>query len=375
MDTDPESSTSGERSTADGRYRALVEIVNGLLDAAVCELLVEEDGRLVVEEDTARDDDQTGSTYSLATSLPGMAYTAGRSCVIADQYDTRSVASSGSAAAMTPTPFPSLCCVPVGNQRLLLAKARGRGAFTDEDLEKASQVVELARSEPASNEMRAVPATDGGAGDDRNRAELLEVVADVLSHDFKNHLNVVSGNLELALEADDADAFIARASNGLTRLESLVEEVVSLAKTGDIVREMERVELHDRAEAVWASVETGGATLELERGVEFLASPRSVDHILENLMGNAVAHAGPEVTVKVGGLTDGFYLEDDGPGIPPDSRERVFERGYTTDEASTGLGLPIVKRIVDAQGWTIDVVESSEGGARFEITGVEDVEA
>ena len=78
-----------------------------------------------------------------------------------------------------------------------------------------------------------------------------------------------------------------------------------------------------------------------------------------------------DVTVTVGTLADGFYVEDDGPGIPPDRHNRVFDSGYTSAEDGTGLGLNIVKRIVDAHGWEIAVTEGCDGGARFEITGVE----
>jgi signal transduction histidine kinase len=76
------------------------------------------------------------------------------------------------------------------------------------------------------------------------------------------------------------------------------------------------------------------------------------------------------VTVTVGSLPRGFYVEDDGPGIPPDDRESVFEAGYTTEREGTGFGLSIVQTIAEAHGWDIMVTEGSEGGARFEVTGV-----
>jgi signal transduction histidine kinase len=76
------------------------------------------------------------------------------------------------------------------------------------------------------------------------------------------------------------------------------------------------------------------------------------------------------VTVTVGGLPDGFYVADDGEGVPPADRDRVFERGYTTGDG-TGLGLSIVEQIVGAHGWSVRATESEDGGARFEITGVE----
>jgi signal transduction histidine kinase len=64
--------------------------------------------------------------------------------------------------------------------------------------------------------------------------------------------------------------------------------------------------------------------------------------------------------------TPGFYVADDGPGIPPEERERVFDDGVS-DGGSTGLGLTIVSEVATAHGWTVAVDESESGGARFKI--------
>jgi len=77
------------------------------------------------------------------------------------------------------------------------------------------------------------------------------------------------------------------------------------------------------------------------------------------------------VTVTVGSLEDGFYVADDGPGIPEADREKVFESGYSTDGDGTGLGLAIVRRIAQAHGWDVTLTTSESGGARFEFHGVE----
>ena len=79
------------------------------------------------------------------------------------------------------------------------------------------------------------------------------------------------------------------------------------------------------------------------------------------------------VTVEVGPLADGdgFYVADDGPGIPEGERGEVFEFGYSTEEAGTGFGLAIVKEVAEAHGWTVSATESGVGGARFEISGAE----
>jgi signal transduction histidine kinase len=105
-----------------------------------------------------------------------------------------------------------------------------------------------------------------------------------------------------------------------------------------------------------------------------LVADRSrLQQLFENLFSNSVAHAGVDVTVRVGLLDgrDGFYVEDDGPGIPETERSTVFEMGYTTDTDGTGFGLAICNQIADAHGWNFGVTEGRWGGARFEVSSVD----
>jgi hypothetical protein len=76
-------------------------------------------------------------------------------------------------------------------------------------------------------------------------------------------------------------------------------------------------------------------------------------------------------TVRVGPLDDGFYVEDDGPGVPATDRDRVFELGYSTRDGGTGYGLAVVRQIVEVHGWGIRVDSGRDGGARFVVSGVE----
>jgi signal transduction histidine kinase len=119
------------------------------------------------------------------------------------------------------------------------------------------------------------------------------------------------------------------------------------------------------------SVAISGATVSDEIDRTIRADRSRLQQLLENLYRNAIEHGGKDVTVTAGTLPDGFYIEDDGPGIPPDKRDKVFDAGYSTTENGTGFGLSIVKEITDAHGWNIRVTEGSDGGARFEIIGVE----
>jgi len=105
--------------------------------------------------------------------------------------------------------------------------------------------------------------------------------------------------------------------------------------------------------------------------VRIHAEPTRLRQLVENLLKNAIEHGGRAVTVRVGALDDGFYVADDGPGIPSDQRDQVFEAGYSTTNGGTGFGLSIVKRVVSAHDWEIRIIEAAGGGTRFEISAVE----
>jgi signal transduction histidine kinase len=70
--------------------------------------------------------------------------------------------------------------------------------------------------------------------------------------------------------------------------------------------------------------------VETDRAIE--ADRARLKQLLENLIRNGVEYAGPDVTIEVGDLDDGFYVADDGPGIPPDERGDVFEAGYSSNQ-------------------------------------------
>jgi signal transduction histidine kinase len=90
---------------------------------------------------------------------------------------------------------------------------------------------------------------------------------------------------------------------------------------------------------------------------------------------DVVEHGDRNVTVTVGDLPGGFHVSDDGSGIPEGEYAQVFERGYTTAREGTGFGLSIVAEIAEAHGWEVRATESANGGARFEVTGVEFAES
>ncbi|TKX79006.1 PAS domain S-box protein [Halorubrum sp. SD626R] len=212
---------------------------------------------------------------------------------------------------------------------------------------------------------------------DRNEArrklerqtEELEDFANVVSHDLRSPLNVASGHLDLlAAECDSPHVDTIR--NAHTRMQELIENILMLAKQGRSVDETEPVELDACASRSWETIDTGDATLAIATAKAIDADESRLRQLFGNLVRNAIEHGGDGVTVTVGDLDDGFYVADDGPGIPEDERSQVFEAGHTSTDDGTGFGLSIVQEIVDAHGWEVTVTESADGGARFEITDV-----
>jgi PAS domain S-box-containing protein len=202
------------------------------------------------------------------------------------------------------------------------------------------------------------------------RNERLEEFASIVSHDLRTPLTVAEGRLELGREECDNEHF-ERVARAHERMSVLIDELLTLAREGDEATNLERIRLSDCIEACWRIVETADATLVTDTNRTLVADRSQLQQLLENLFRNAVEHGGEDVTVTIGELANGFYVEDDGSGIPEDERDEIFDARYSTSQEGTGFGLSIVERIVDAHGWGVHVTESADGGARFEITGVE----
>jgi signal transduction histidine kinase len=200
--------------------------------------------------------------------------------------------------------------------------------------------------------------------------ERLEEFASIIAHDLRNPLNVATGRIQ-SVRQQCEDEQLDSAATALDRMGQIVEETLKLARSGQVVADTESVHLREIVEECWDTVDTQAATLSVEGSGVFSADRDRCRHLLENLLRNAVEHGGPDVTIRVGTLPDGFYVEDDGPGITEDDHERVLEAGYSTTDGGTGFGLAIVTQIAEAHGWSVSVTESHDGGARFEITGVD----
>ena len=211
---------------------------------------------------------------------------------------------------------------------------------------------------------------------ERQRRELeqqntqLDGFAKVVSHDLRNPLAVVGGYTELAEQTGEEQHFeTVRAA--VSRMDTFLEELLLLSQEGKIVKSFSPVSLATLGKAV--SKETGDDRLavEITTNTVVMADENRLHQVLDNLFRNSRDHNDGDVVVRIGELTDGFYIEDNGPGVPVDIRTNVFEAGFSTRSDGSGFGLAIIRDIIDAHGWAISVTEGTMGGARFEITGVD----
>lgn len=198
--------------------------------------------------------------------------------------------------------------------------------------------------------------------------EQLEQFASVISHDLQNPLNVISGYLDLVKETGNVEQ-LDPAINAADRMEKLLNDLLTLAREGQAIGETAPTDLEDVVTGAWESVETYDATLDLvgfgaDTTIE--ADESRLKEAFENLFKNAIVHAGEDVAMRVEVDDEMVFVADDGPGIPEDEQDKIFEHGHTGGNG-TGLGLSIVQSIIEGHEWEIDAAESTEGGARFDI--------
>ncbi|KYH25053.1 bacterioopsin transcriptional activator [Halalkalicoccus paucihalophilus] len=282
--------------------------------------------------------------------------------------------------------------LPIGEYGLLIAGSPTSETFDGRDVALGEI---LAANVAAALEQ--VEQTDRLRARERElerQNDRLEEFTSVVSHDLQNPLSVAAGHLDLAMEevSNERLEAVARAHD---RMQALITDLLAVAREGEAPTDVTVVSLAAIAEQCWQNVETGEAALVVETDRTVRADQRRLRQLFENLFRNSVEHGStgnrPEaddgiehgsarrdapatgagtVTVTVGELEDGFYVKDDGPGIPFDERDHVFEFGYSNSREGTGFGLSIVKQVVEAHDWSIRVTDGTEGGARFEITGV-----
>jgi two-component system, OmpR family, phosphate regulon sensor histidine kinase PhoR len=199
-----------------------------------------------------------------------------------------------------------------------------------------------------------------------------EFVANV-SHELRTPLSLIKGYVETLLDGarnnpDVAEHFLRIIARNAERLDLLIQDLLTISalESGRVQINLQPVSVRALAEKVFADLKSRAAAREVTLKNELPdlvanADEGRLDQVLANLVDNAIKYGRAHGSVVVGGKSlDGdkieVFVQDDGPGIPPESLDRVFERFYRVDKArsreqgGTGLGLSIVKHIVQNHG-------------------------
>jgi two-component system phosphate regulon sensor histidine kinase PhoR len=218
-----------------------------------------------------------------------------------------------------------------------------------------------------------------------------EFVANV-SHELRTPLSLIKGFVETLLDGarndpELTDRFLRTIEKHTDRLTYLIEDLLTISRleSGQIVMNLHPVELREEVTHILEDLQARAAEKNvvlqnsLPAGLEANADADRLQQVLFNLVENAIKYGRAAGCVTIGGhsLANGkveLWVKDDGPGIPPEAKERVFERFYRADRArsretgGTGLGLAIVKHIVQAHGGEVWVKSETGQGAAFFFT-------
>ncbi len=218
-----------------------------------------------------------------------------------------------------------------------------------------------------------------------------EFVANV-SHELRTPLSLIKGYVETLIDGAKDDPavalrFLHTIEKHADRLSFLIEDLLTISQleAGQIVLNLQPIELRDQADQVVSDLAARASerqvTLhnEVPEGLMVQADGDRLQQVLFNLVDNAVKYGRAGGNVRLGarrldaGRVEG-WVADDGPGIPSDAGERVFERFYRVDRArsreagGTGLGLSIVKHIVQSHGGEVRLASEAGKGAAFYYT-------
>jgi len=217
-----------------------------------------------------------------------------------------------------------------------------------------------------------------------------EFVANV-SHELRTPLSLIKGYIETLLDGasnnpEVCERFLKIIERNTNRLDLLIQDLLTISalESGRMKLNLQPLDLHALAEKVLndlhSKAENKNVTLVNDMPVlPAAADVNRLDQVFANLVDNAIKYGRVNGRVVVGGklLDDGrqeIFVRDDGPGIPPEALDRVFERFYRVDKArsrdqgGTGLGLSIVKHIVQAHGGEVRVASELGKGATFYFT-------
>ncbi len=223
--------------------------------------------------------------------------------------------------------------------------------------------------------LRSAVETGRQTAEIERQAERFDRLMHVVSHDLRDPLNVAQLHLE-PMRVGGPSGPIAEVAESLDRAEEVIQDVVAVSRYSSAPSETESVSLGPLAVAAWRRVDSQAAVLEIDTNRILECDPTSLQHLFETIFRDVVerskrAEASDESsetaigTVKIGGSSDGFFVETSGAdGIVAD-RRGASESGGSIDPSGPNLGMDVVSEVAATHGWETDFVGGPAGGLRY----------
>ncbi len=334
-------------------YTHAIEMAEDILEFDWCAINIPEKDRFFTKK-ASGDYPEEGSLHLLIEdSLAGKAFLKNES------YLTPKISESKEASP-TSDDYRSGITVPVGKFGVFQAVSSEEDDFDEDDLTMAELLMDHVNEALKRIEAR----------------ETEEFLHSMLRHDLKNKSNIVQGYLQLVEEHDleeEVESLIEKAVEANKEETEMIEKVRKLRQIEDAEEEPVDViqviedmveEKKEMLEDLELNLETDLTSCEIEGG-PFL------EELFENLVDNSIKHSDGDlvkISIEDKGNEVLSRVEDDGVGIPDEIKDKIFERGFKKGEnAGSGLGMYLVKKIVESYDGRIEVKDSELGGAKFEV--------
>ncbi len=335
-------------------YDTAIEIASSILEFDVCTIAIEKNGRITVKASTDYDLIDNVS-LKVGEGIAGRSYKDKRSFLIKDVREEHGAKPSDSR-------FRSGMTIPLGDIGVFQALSFEKAYYDESDLELGELFVSNIE---ASIERIKFHERQG-------------ILHSLLRHDVKNKAQVVQGYLQLLEELDITDEAVDFVTKSL---EANKDSIELIRKIGLLIKANEETpgrvdiasEIHSAVDSLSKLAETNDINIEYDnpKNIGAVAAGSLLKEVFTNIIENSIYHSDASKIRISFTRTDGKVvctIEDDGKGIPDDKKSSIFKKGFTVEkDRSTGLGLFLVKTLIEGQGGSIEVKDSELGGARFDI--------
>ncbi|MFW6196590.1 MAG: ATP-binding protein, partial [Thermoplasmatota archaeon] len=335
-------------------YSYAIEAAKEILEFDMCSIKVVEGG-LIVNKKASNDYPEDPEPLPVEDSIAGKAFLEKESFLNSDIHQEAE-------ASPTLDIYRSGITVPIGKFAIFQAVSTEVDYFDEEDLKIAELLMDHVKEA-----LKRVETEE--------REEFLH---SLLRHDVKNKTQLVKGYLKLLEEdvdlPDEAKNYIQKAKKVTKVSDEIIEKVRKLKqiKQEDEIGEIEIDSVLDQILSEHKDqAEKEGIDIEVQTSECKVKGGTLLQEMISNLAENSIIHSDCD-KIRIKDECEGnecvVTVEDDGKGIPDDVKEKIFERGYKQGEnAGSGLGMYLVKEIVESYGGSVEVKDSEFGGAGFEI--------